>query len=157
MNPSNQIINYKQQLISLFINDKNIVELINEKDITNPEELIYHNFFNFIRVPETIDEERNYICVKIDTPEVYTSSLFFKQIIITIYVVSHQNQMITEYGGTRTDLIAAEIERLLVDYTGIGKKKLEEISNIEDAIGNRHRCRVLKFKAEDLSKNRCAM
>lgn len=157
MNPSNQIINYKQQLISLFINDENIVKLINEKDVTNPEELIYHNVFNFIRVPETIDEERNYICIKIDTPEVYTSSLFFKQIIITIYVVSHQNQMITEYGGTRPDLIAAEIEKLLVDYTGIGKKKLEEISNIEDGIGNRHRCRILKFKAEDLSKNRCAM
>ena len=87
MTPSGQIKKYKQQLISLFVNNEKIVKLINEKDISNPEDLIYHNFFNFIRVPETIDEERNYICVKIDVPEVYTSSLFFKQIIITIYVV----------------------------------------------------------------------
>ena len=80
MTPSGQIKKYKQQLISLFVNNEKIVKLINEKDISNPEDLIYHNFFNFIRVPETIDEERNYICVKIDVPEVYTSSLFFKQI-----------------------------------------------------------------------------
>ena len=59
MTPSGQIKKYKQQLISLFVNNEKIVKLINEKDISNPEDLIYHNFFNFIRVPETIDEERN--------------------------------------------------------------------------------------------------
>lgn len=157
MTPSGQIKKYKQQLISLFVNNEKIVKLINEKDISNPEDLIYHNFFNFIRVPETIDEERNYICVKIDVPEVYTSSLFFKQIIITIYVVSHQKQMVTEFGGARPDLIAEQIEEILIDYEGIGKKKLVEISNVEKDLGDRHRCRILKFKAEDMSKSRCAM
>lgn len=40
MTPSGQIKKYKQQLISLFVNNEKIVKLINEKDISNPEDLI---------------------------------------------------------------------------------------------------------------------
>ena len=150
-----EIVRYKQQLTSLIINNEKIVKLINEEDIENPEDLIYHNIYDFVRVPETIDEERTYICLKVDVPEVYRSSFLFKQLIITIYIISHQNQMITEYGGTRIDLISALVDKMLNGRKDIGKKKLELISNIEDGIGSKHRCRILKFKASDIDNGKC--
>ena len=152
---SSEIIRYKQQLTSLVINNEAIVKLINEQDIDNPEDLIYHNVYDFVRIPETIDEERTYICFKVDVPEVYRSSFLFKQLIITVYVISHQKQMITEYGGTRIDLIGALIDKMLNGRRDIGKKKLELISNIEDGVGSKHRCRILKFKAEDIDNGKC--
>ena len=39
--------------------------------------------------------------------------------------------MVTEFGGARPDLIAEQIEEILIDYKGIGKKKLVEISNVD--------------------------
>ena len=152
---SREIVRYKQQLTSLVINNEDIVKLLNEPEIVNPEDLIYHNIYDFVRIPETIDEERTYICFKIDVPEVYRSSFLFKQLIITVYIISHQNQMITEYGGTRIDLISALVDKMLNGYRGIGKKKLELISNIEDGVGSKHRCRIMKFKAADIDNSKC--
>ena len=124
---SQEIIRYKQQLTSLIINNTAIVKLINEPEITNPEDLIYHNIYDFVRIPETIDEEKTYICIKVDVPQVYRSSFLFKQLIISIYIISHQKQMITEYGGTRIDLISALLDKMLNGRRDIGKKKLELI------------------------------
>lgn len=152
---SQEIVRYKQQLTSLIINNAAIVKLINEPEITNPEDLIYHNIYDFVRVPETIDEEKTYICIKVDVPQVYRSSFLFKQLIISIYIISHQKQMITEYGGTRIDLISALLDKMLNGRRDIGKKKLELISNIEDSVGSKHRCRIMKFKAEDINNSKC--
>lgn len=152
---SQEIIRYKQQLTSLIINNAAVVKLINEPEITNPEDLIYHNIYDFVRIPETIDEEKTYICIKVDVPQVYRSSFLFKQLIISIYIISHQKQMITEYGGTRIDLISALLDKMLNGRRDIGKKKLELISNIEDSIGSKHRCRIMKFKAEDINNSKC--
>lgn len=152
---SQEIVRYKQQLTSLIINNAAIVKLINEPEITNPEDLIYHNIYDFVRVPETIDEEKTYICIKVDVPQVYRSSFLFKQLIISIYIISHQKQMITEYGGTRIDLISALLDKMLNGRRDIGKKKLELISNIEDSMGSKHRCRIMKFKAEDINNSKC--
>lgn len=152
---SQEIIRYKQQLTSLIINNAAVVKLINEPEITNPEDLIYHNIYDFVRIPETIDEEKTYICIKVDVPQVYRSSFLFKQLIISIYIISHQKQMITEYGGTRIDLISALLDKMLNGRRDIGKKKLELISNIEDSVGSKHRCRIMKFKAEDINNSKC--
>lgn len=152
---SQEIVRYKQQLTSLIINNAAVVKLINEPEITNPEDLIYHNIYDFVRIPETIDEEKTYICIKVDVPQVYRSSFLFKQLIISIYIISHQNQMITEYGGTRIDLISALLDKMLNGRKDIGKKKLELISNIEDSVGSKHRCRIMKFKAEDINNSKC--
>lgn len=152
---SQEIVRYKQQLTSLIINNAAVVKLINEPEITNPEDLIYHNIYDFVRIPETIDEEKTYICIKVDVPQVYRSSFLFKQLIISIYIISHQKQMITEYGGTRIDLISALLDKMLNGRKDIGKKKLELIANIEDSVGSKHRCRIMKFKAEDINNSKC--
>ena len=153
MASSRKIVSYKQTLAALFINNERIVELINQADITNPEKLIHNNIFEFIRIPEVPEEQKTFICIEISIPEVYTVNFLFKQLVIEIYVISHQGLMVTDEGGCRTDLLAAEVDEMLSGYKGIGVKPLELISNVPKAVGDKHRARVLRFKTEISAKD----
>lgn len=152
MSSSKTIIEYKRKLAAMLVNDERIVYLINNDEIKNPENLIYKNIFNFVRVPEAPEEQLNYICFKIDMPEVYSVNMFFQKLIIEIYVVSHQGEMVTNEGATRIDLLGEEIEQMLDGYNGFGKKPLELISNVEEGFGSNHRCRVMRFEAFDTDR-----
>lgn len=152
---SEAIIRYKQQIISLFIHNEALVELINNTEVSTPEELIGQNIFGYIRVPQVPEEAKTYIALKIDVPEVYLSNSLFKKIIITVYAITHEDLMHTELGGSRIDLMGEEIERILNKYKGMGKSDLELISNIEDNVGTKHRCRILRFVAQDVNIVNC--
>lgn len=148
MASSRKIIGIKRTLASLIINNDRIVELIDQKDITNPEDLIHHNVYEFIRVPEVPEEQKVYICYEVDIPEISSFNTLFKKLIISVYIISHQGRMVTDEGGCRTDLIAAEVDDMLTGYKGIGVKPLELISNVAKAVGDKHRARVLRFETD---------
>lgn len=153
-----EIISYKQKIGSLLINDPDIVKLIDNKEIEEPEELIGENVFNFIRYPFAPEEEVCYICFEVDVPETYSNRNFlFKKLVLTFYVVSHERLMPTEdpTGGTRNDLLAAYIDKIFNGYKGIGKSPLELISNTASSISSKHRCRILTFAADDLNQDKC--
>lgn len=153
-----EIIKYKQQIGSMLINCPEIVELINKDEIEEPEDLIGKNIFNFIRYPNAPEEEITFIAFEVDVPEVYSDrNYLFKQLTITFYIVSHERLMPTDdvSGGVRNDLIAAYIDKLFNGYEGIGKKELRLISNTAQAISVKHRCRIMKFVADDLNNSRC--
>lgn len=149
-NSSKTIIKFKRKLASVFINDERVVELINNDKAEVPEDLIYKNIFDFIRVPEAPEEQLNYICYRVYMPEVYQGSSLYQKLIIEIYVIAHQGEMITDEGATRIDLLSEEIEQLLNGHTGFGKKPLELISNEEEGVGQNHRCRVLRYEAQEV-------
>ena len=147
---SKNIIKYKRQLATMFINDERIVRLINNKEVKSPEELMYKNIFPFIRIPEAPDEQLSYLCYRVYMPQVVSSNMFFQKLVIEIYAISHQGEMVTEEGATRIDLLAEEIENLLNYSTEFGKKPLELMSNIEEGCGTNHRCRILRYETEDV-------
>lgn len=148
MASSRKIIGIKRTLASLLINNDRIVELIDQKDITNPEKLIHRNVYEFIRVPEIPEEQKVYICYEVDIPEISSFNTLFKKLIISVYVISHQGRMVTDEGGCRTDLIAAEVDDMLTGNTGFGSKPLELISNVAKAVGDKHRARILRFETD---------
>ena len=45
-----EIIRYKQQIMSMFINNDEIIRLIDAKDFENTEDLINENIFYFLRI-----------------------------------------------------------------------------------------------------------
>jgi hypothetical protein len=110
--------------------------------------LIHNNIYEFIRVPEVPEEQKVYICYDIDIPEISSYNLLFKKLVISIYVIAHQGRMVTDEGGCRTDLIAAEVDDMLTGYTEIGSKPLELISNVAKAVGDKHRARILRFETD---------
>jgi len=147
---SKNIIKYKRQLATMFINDDRMVELINNAEVKTPEDLMYKNIFPFIRIPEAPDEQLSYLCYRVYMPQVYSSNMFFQKLVVEVYAISHQGVMVTDEGATRIDLLAEEIENILNYSTEFGKKPLELISNIEDGFGNNHRCRILRYETEDV-------
>ena len=152
---SREIVRYKQQIVSLLINNEDIVNLINQEGINSPEDLIYHNIYDFIRIPDVPEEQKTFICVEVDVPEVYSVNFLFKKLVIYVHVITHQGLMITDLGGARTDLLAAEVDEMLNGYRGIGQKPLELISNVAERVGEKHRGRVLTFLASDINVDPC--
>lgn len=156
---SQELTRYKQQIMSLIINNEKIVELIDNPDVTleNSEELIGKNVFNFIRLPEAPEEERTYICIEVDIPDIRNAyyNKMFKELIVTIYIITAERLMPTKYGGTRTDLISAELDTMLNDFQGIGFNKIKCISNTSNGIGVKHRCRIMTFTTQDLINSGC--
>lgn len=148
MASSRKIIGIKRVLASMLINNDRVVELIDQKDITNPEKLIHNNIFEFIRIPEVPEEQKVYVCFEAEIPDLMPYNLLFKKLIITVYTISHQGRMVTDEGGCRTDLIAAEIDDMLTGSTEFGSKPLELISSVPKAVGDKHRARILRYETD---------
>lgn len=152
MGNSAEIIRYKQQIMSMFINNDEIVRLVDNKDIDNTEDLINENIFYYLRVPQAPEEEKTYICIEVDIPDadrLYNNML--REHVITVYIITHENLMSTPL-GTRTDLLSAEIDKLLSSQRIIGKTKTELMSNVANGIGVRHRCRIMTFSVQDVAE-----
>ena len=152
MAKSEVISKYKHKITSLIVNNKKIINWINEPNIVDNDKLIYNNIFNYIRIPYSTEDEKVYICLEVDIPEIYSQeNPLYGKLVITIYIICHQNLMKTGLGGTRTDLISGEIDKMLTGKKIVGIKNLELVSNIAGSVNDRHRCRVMTFYAEDLS------
>ena len=152
-----EIIDYKQKIASMLINNEDIVRLINNTYIESPEELIGKNIFNFMRYPDSVEHEITYICFEVEVPKISNTNYLFKQLVITFYVITHERLMPTDdpKGGTRNDLLQAHIDEIFNDFKGIGKTPLELVSNIADAISVKHRRRILTFATVDSNDNKC--
>lgn len=152
-----EIIDYKQKIGSRLINDESIVKLLNNTDVSNPEELIGTSIFNFMRYPDSVEHEISFICFEIDVPKVQSTNFLFKQLVLTFYIISHERVMPTDdpKGGTRNDLLAAHIDKLFNGYKGLGKIPLELISNTADAISVKHRRRTVVFATSDFNMDKC--
>lgn len=146
-----EITRYKQQIMSMFINNDEIVRLIDNKEVENTEDLINENIYYFLRVPEAPEEEKTYICIEVDIPDAQaTYNKLMRELVITIYIITHERLMPTPL-GTRTDLISAEIDKILTSQDVIGKSKMELLSNNANGIGVKHRCRIMTFTVQDVA------
>ncbi|HOA81624.1 MAG TPA: hypothetical protein PKK61_11280, partial [Defluviitaleaceae bacterium] len=56
----NDIIQDKNKIIDLIIKNEDIRALLNTKDISQPEDLVYTYVFPFLKLPKTQDIARNY-------------------------------------------------------------------------------------------------
>ena len=157
---SQEIITYKQSAMTTVASVENIVKAINAKypigDNMDPGDLFYTHIFPYAYIPETIETAGCYITFEVSMPSVSTANYFFKDVLITITVICHQDVMqMTENeplgvtGATRADYISVELDKLFNKSTKlIGQYELELVSNIEGAIDPVHRCRVMRFKTQ---------
>jgi hypothetical protein len=152
MSKSRAIAEYKEKLMAKIIANKQILALVDKDKINHPDDYMYDNFFNFIRVPDSPEDEKNYICLEVDIPEIYSEqNNVYGKLVITIYIISHVNLMRTHRGGTRIDLISALIDDMFNNKRIVGLKKLELISNVAGNVNDKNACRVMTFYAEDLA------
>ena len=93
----------KQTLIA----DTDILEALHNPDIDidSPDEFLDTNIYGFIRIPQTQDTVRNFICFTVDDIEAdrYNSHMKIQQ--IQFNCICHLDDMKTEYGIDRHDLL----------------------------------------------------
>lgn len=91
-------------------------------------------------------EVNNFIMFDVRDYDVsYTNKMIKNQQII-VMCMCHEDDMDTEYGVTRTDLLAYIVKDLL-QWSNITGTQLKCISDFDDIIDDRYYCRVLKFEA----------
>ena len=121
---------YKSTLLSYFVNSEEICELLfnkkayTEEDVDN---LVYSQIFPYLYVDDTQDEVLSYLCVEVSVPRIPTGAI--KDMKLIIWAYCHKDRMKYSkkgYSGTRADILADMVERVLrnSDKFGIGKLQL---------------------------------
>jgi len=137
------LMQYKRKLMSLLIQNDNIVTAIDEPDLS-PDELIFNNIYPFLKVPESQEIVKCYITMKIDTTNIQHNDIY-KNFMITLCILCHESKMCCEYGGVRTDVIAGEIVNMLNWRDDIGFT-IELVSDTENVLNEKYHIRQLVFK-----------
>ena len=148
-NVKDDISYMKRQIKQTLITDTDILEALHNPDIDidSPDEFLDNNIFGFIRIPSTQDTVRNFICFTVDDIEENRFNEVIKTQYIQFYVICHLDDMKTEYGISRHDLLGYLI-RDIFNWTNIFGLQFKLISNKERTTDSDYYCRTLQFKAE---------
>ena len=145
---SDDIVEMKRLIKQTLIDDEDILEALHNPDIDidSPDEFLDTNIFGFIRIPTTQDTVRNFICVTIDDIEEHRYNEVMKYQNLQFTVICHLNDMKTEYGIDRHDLLGYLI-RDTFNWTNLFGLQFKLIYNKESTIDSDYYCRTLKFEA----------
>lgn len=158
-----EIIDYKNKVIKDILHNEdetlsaNIVMAIDEDYVDSQDDLIYRNIFPYLRIPETQTETRCYITMSVDMPKVSTKNYFFKDMVITINVIVHEDlmKMPAQYSATRADYIASIINKIFNNNKNYGTVALEYVSDVESVLLSKFFVRTLRFRCNELNATRC--
>ena len=152
------IIEMKRLIKQKLIADTDILEALNNPDIPldSPEEFLDTNIFGFIRIPQTQDTVRNFICFTVDDIEENRFNEIMKTQYIQFNCICHLDDMKTQIGMDRHDLLGYLV-RDIFNWTNIFGLQFKLIYNKESTVDSDYYCRTLKFEAtkpNSLNKSR---
>lgn len=101
------IIEMKRLIKQTLIADSDILEALHNPDIDldSPDEFLDNNIFGFIRIPQTQDTVRNFICFSVEDIEEHQYNEVMKVQYVQFNCICHLDDMKTEYGIDRHDLL----------------------------------------------------
>lgn len=141
----------KRQIKQKLINDQDILEALHsEIDIDSPDEFLDTHIFGFLRIPNTQDTVRNFICVTVDDIEDHRFNEVMKLQVLQLTAICHLSDIKTEYGIDRHDLLGYLI-RDTFNWTNMFGLQFHLIYNKESVMEGDYYCRTLKFEAEKLN------
>ena len=142
------IVEMKRLIKQKLISDTDILKALHNKDIDidSPDEFLDVNIFGFLRIPTTQDTVRNFICFKVEDIEENRFNEVMKTQYIQFSAICHIEDMKTEYGIDRHDLLGYLI-RDTFNWTNIFGLQFKLIYNQEGPIDSDYYCRTLKFEA----------
>lgn len=148
-NFDDDIITMKRLIKQKLIADTDILEALNNKDIDidSPDEFLDTNIFGFIRIPSTQDTVRNFICFTVDDTEEDRYNEVIKVQYIQFNCICHLDDMKTDYGIDRHDLLGALV-RQNFNWTNMFGLQFKLIYNKESTVDSDYYCRTLKFMAQ---------
>lgn len=145
------IIEMKRLIKQTLIADTDILEALNANiDIDSPDEFLDNNIYDFIRIPQTQDTVRNFICFTVDDIEEHRFNEVIKVQYIQFHVICHLDDMKTEYGISRHDLLGYLI-RDIFNWSNLFGLQFKLITNKESTVDSDYYCRTLQFRAEKIN------
>ena len=145
---ADDIIETKRLIKQKLIADTDILEALHNPDIPldSPDEFLDANIYGFIRIPQTQDTVRNFICFTVDDiePDRYNSHMKVQQ--IQFNCICHLDDMKTEYGIDRHDLLGYLV-RDTFNWSNDFGLQFKLVYNKESTIDSDYYCRTLKFEA----------
>lgn len=143
------IIEMKRLIKQKLIADKDILEALHNPDIDieSPDEFLDTNIFGFIRIPHTQDTVRNFICFTVDDIEEHRFNTHIKVQQIQFNCICHLDDMKTDYGFDRHDLLGYLV-RDIFNWTNDFGLQFKLVYNKESTIDSDYYCRTLRFERE---------
>lgn len=146
---SDDIIEMKRLIKQKLIADTDILEALHnpDVDIDSPDEFLDNNIFGFIRIPKTQDTVRNFICFTVDDIEDHQYNSHFKVQQIQFVCICHLDDIKTEFGIDRHDLLGYLV-RSVFNFTNDFGLQFKLVYNKESTIDSDYYCRTLKFERD---------
>lgn len=146
---NDDIIEMKRLIKQKLIADTDILEALHNPDIDmdSPDEFLDNNIYGFIRIPHTQDTVRNFICFTVDDIEEHQYNEVMKIQYIQFNCICHLDDMKTEYGIDRHDLLGYLV-RDTFNWTNLFGLQFKLVYNKESTIDSDYYCRTLKFMAQ---------
>ena len=140
------IIEIKRKIKQMLISDPDILEALHNPEIDpeSPDEFLDNNIYGFIRIPTTQDTVRNFICFTVDDIEDHQYNTHFKVQQIQFACICHLDDMKTEFGIDRHDLLGYLV-RDVFNWSNDFGLQFKLVYNKESTIDSDYYCRTLKF------------
>ena len=147
-NIKDDVIAMKRLIKQTLIADPDILEALHNPDIDldSPDEFLDNNIYDFIRVPKTQDTVRNFICFTVDDIEADRYNNAMKKQYIQFHAICHLDDIKTDYGMSRHDLISYLI-RDTFNYTNKFGLQFKLIENKDRTVDSDYYCRTLVFES----------
>lgn len=168
---NNDIIYKKNKLMEMFHKDPDLQEILGRKEkrpkntFLDPEHptkaelderreideynarIQHDQIIPFLKLNGIQKEVLNFIMFDIDDNDIsYTNNVIKTQLLIVMCLV-HEDDMETEYGIIRTDLLGYIIKDLLCWSNSLGMQ-MKCINDFSDIIDQKYYCRTLKFRID---------
>lgn len=144
------IARMKRQIKQKLIDSPDILEALHNPDIDldedSPDDFLDTNIFGFLRIPHTQDMVRNFICIAIDDIEVDRFNEIMKVQHIQFTVICHLDDIKTDVGMDRHDLLGYLISDLF-NWTNMFGLQFKLMYDKESPMDSDYYCRTLKFEA----------
>jgi hypothetical protein len=155
---SDDIIEMKRLIKQKLIADTDILEALHntDLDLDSPDEFLDNNIYGFIRIPTTQDTVRNFICFTVDDIENHQFNTHMKVQQIQFVCICHLNDIKTEFGIDRHDLLGYLV-RDIFNWSNAFGMQFKLVYNKESTIDSDYYCRTLKFERDTTNNLNNAM
>ena len=146
-NIDDDIVRKKRIIGQMLYSDPDIIEVLDNPklDPSCPEDALYVNIFQFIRIPGTQDVSKSYITFMLDDMEKSQFNKSMKSQFLKVVIFVHKDLVKTKWGADRHDLLAYLVKDVFHLSNSLGLQ-LSLVSNREGVTDADYCTRTLQFE-----------
>ncbi len=157
---------FKNRIVSKFVNDENIVDVLlgDISEIDDPETALLGKdgggnggrIFKFEYIPDTQEESKTFLCVEVVPENTDGDTVTLMTIYVFVYCSKNLMQTYHRKGqaGTRVDILASDVDKILNGNTEFGIGPLEWAGSSIYKPANCYYGRLLVYQVSSFRRQR---